>query len=120
MELKEFIKTTVQSIVEASRELIAENSKSEYYFNPLVSNTSSDADAIENNGRFLPVTELSFDVAITEEKEKSGSSGGKVKVISFEVGAEGKISAVNSTVSRLAFKLRVALPSQKSPGSSGF
>ncbi len=115
MELKDFVKATAQSIIDATQELISANIGTGVLINPPASSVASSEDWVRLYDGFLPVTRISFDVAVTEESSKTGDLGGKIKVAVLEAGAGGKVSASDSKVSRIAFELRLSLPSQPAP-----
>jgi hypothetical protein len=113
LELKEFVKTSAQSIIDATRELILENQSGICLVNPVKATSAGSAeDVVGYHNGFLPVTEISFDIAVTEEKSKSGDAGTRIKVASFELGANGRLEKIDSVVSRIGFKFRIALPTQ--------
>lgn len=124
MELKDFIKTTVQSIIDATNELIDDNLSTAASINP-IETRKYDGGIAHYAGMKLPVTELSFDVAITGGTSKSGKAGGSVDVYVAKIGADGQISSKNENVSRVQFKMKVTLPgtihqtSQIKVGGSG-
>jgi len=76
MDLKEFVKASAQSIIDATNELIAENQDRNCLLNPVRSTSASSAEEVVAfyNG-FLPVTEIGFDIAVTEGRSKSGAGG---------------------------------------------
>ena len=114
MELKDFVKTTMQSIIDATSELIAENNERGVYINPLV-RTSDTRDIVKYYDGFIPVTNIDFDVAITKGAEKTGSGGASVDVYFAKVGTEGDVTSSNENVSRVQFSLRAALPATAGP-----
>jgi hypothetical protein len=109
MELKDFIKTTVQSIIDATNELIDDNKETAATINPIETNTY-DGGVPHYSGMRLPVTELSFDVAITGGTSKTGKAGGSVDVYVAKLGADGQVSSKNENVSRVQFSMKVTLP----------
>ena len=117
MELKEFVKSTTQAIIDATKELISENEGTGSLINPKLTSPGPDADFVAFYDGFLPVTSIDFDVAVTEESEKSGATGGKLKIAVVEFGADGRAISSNSSVSRIQFKLRLTLPGVDGPGS---
>lgn len=109
MELKDFIKTTVQSIIDATNELIDDNRQTAATINPVETSTY-DGGVAHYSGMKLPVTQLSFDVAITGGTSKSGKAGGSVDVYVARLGADGEVSSKNENVSRVQFSMKVTLP----------
>lgn len=114
MELKDFIKTTMQSIIDATNELIEANKETGARINP-VQRTASGQNVVWYYDGALPVTEVLFDVAITEGSTKSGKAGAGIEVLSAKIGAGGEMSASNENASRVEFSLRAALPATASP-----
>lgn len=114
MELKEFIKTTMQSIIDASSELIEQNSDGSALINPL-QRSAEDRNVVMFADGFVPITMVSFDVAITKGSEKAGGGGASVDVYFAKVGADGEVKASNENVSKVQFSLRAALPATSSP-----
>ncbi|MGY9045991.1 MAG: hypothetical protein ACKVKF_02695 [Rhodobacterales bacterium] len=118
MELKTFVKSTIQSIIEASQEIIEENQGKPVFYNP-VSNKPTSDDCQLYWGKFIPVTEIKFDVAVAEGTEKSGGGGASIDVISIKVGGNGQIASTATSESRISFSLRVALPAWISSEDKG-
>ena len=114
MELKDFIKTTMQSIIDANHELIEANSDGRAFVNPLVSATR-ETDIIRFSDGLVPVTAILFDVAITKGSEQAGGGGASVDVYVAKIGADGQVKASNENVSRVQFSLRAALPATQGP-----
>lgn len=111
MELKDFIESSIQSIIEATRNLAAKNDDT--WINP--SKTSyKNLDAVTRDGQFVPITDVEFDVAVTEGS--SDSAGGKLNIQVLKAG--GEVASNYSNVSRIKFSIRVALPSEKSESQS--
>lgn len=109
MELKDFIKTTVQSIIDATNELIDDNQTTASTINPIATSTYNGG-VVHYADMRLPVTELSFDVAITGGASRTGKAGGSVDVYVAKLGADGEVSSKNENVSRVQFSLKVTLP----------
>lgn len=109
MELKDFIKTTVQSIIDATNELIDDNQSTAATINPIRTGVY-DRGVEHYAGMEIPVTELSFDVAITGGTSKTGKAGGSVDVYVAKLGTDGAISSKNENVSRVQFTMKVAMP----------
>jgi hypothetical protein len=111
MDLKDFIKKTLQSIVYA----VNEAGFSEKRIAPPLEVPGED-DGIkgqfftETKDGLQPVFMVEFDVAVTASDTKSTEGGGGIKVLEL-VRAEGKKSAEvnNSTVSRVKFQVPVRI-----------
>ena len=115
IELKDFIKTSVQSIIDATTELQQANSDNDVFVNPATRSTSSGEDRVTYHDAFLPVTEVGFDIAVGEVNEKTGEAGAKIGVALVGAGGKGSVSKSNESQSRITFSLRVALPPEKGP-----
>lgn len=77
----------------------------------------TDADWVELADVLVPVQSVKFDVAVTAlaGKETGGKVGVGVLAGVLNLGAEGHSTAQNTTVTRLQFDVRLALP--PGPGS---
>lgn len=62
------------------------------------------------SGVQVHIKDVSFDVAITASDEQSAEAGAGIKVWGTRLGADGKISSENSTVSRVQFSVPIVLP----------
>ncbi|SUZ32685.1 hypothetical protein ROE7235_02446 [Roseibaca ekhonensis] len=114
MELKDFIKSTMQSIIDATAELIEENTEKKAHINPLTYSANS-VDFVRYSDGFVQMTTVSFDVAITKGSEKEGNGKVGVDVYVAKIGSDGTIRASDENVSRVQFALRAALPATKGP-----
>jgi hypothetical protein len=109
LELKEFIKATVQSIYEATSELADDNPGLQV--NPATS-MGSNAEVQYYDG-FAPVTLVQFDVAVVESNaDKAGGKAG-INIMPFKAEAGTEISNAYNNSSRITFEIRVALPATK-------
>jgi hypothetical protein len=111
MELKEFIKSTVQSIVDAADELGTEIDAQKAVINPKLKGQTIVIGRLSATSENAPITSISFDVAVTEEEGASVKGGVGIKIVPFQASLGGGTSSVNSTVSKIQFTLNVALPS---------
>ena len=101
MDLKEFIKETIVGLVEASRELQQQFEKDGVVINPPVSSKERDLYRHgDTRHQYRRVEQVTFDVAVTASSETSGGGKAGLKVLSFEVGADGSHSRLNEQVSR--------------------
>lgn len=108
MDLKDFVKATVQSIHDAVTELSAENEGMQV--NPASDTCAGLNDYSTFYNGFVPTTEIDFDVAVTETyADKAGGKAG-IKVLPFSVEGGGEVTNGSQNHSRVAFKVRVALP----------
>lgn len=109
MELEVFIETTMQSMIDATSTLLDKNERKGVSINPFIRHASGENYVWYSDGA-MPVTEVSFDVAVTEGTAKSGEANGSIDVYFAKTGGKGTTSASNENVSRVQFTLRVALP----------
>lgn len=114
MELKDFIKTTVQSIIDATEELIVENGESRAAINPF-QKVIPDHNVVQYYDGTVAVSVISFDVAVTEGSAKSGGGSGGINVAFAKIGADGTVAASTENISRVQFSMRVALPATEAP-----
>lgn len=115
MDLKDFVKEALVQIAEGvkeSQEIIREHGG---YANPATSTSSSNIDAHIGNlkdGQGIYLVDFDISVSVTESTGMNGSS--KLTVASlFNLGAGVESSDSNSTLSRIAFKVPLALPVDK-------
>jgi len=110
MDLKEFIKETIGSIVEASRELQIKYKNEGVVVNPPVSVTERDLfDEGSTRHTYRRVENINFDVAITANTETTGGGKASLKIFSIEAGAQGELSKSNENVSRVNFSIPITL-----------
>lgn len=112
MDLKDFIKETVSSIAVATDELQDELLPRGVIVNPPVGQREGEIKAIDVESTFTtlrPLVEVSFDVAVTVGSETSGEGKAGLKIASFEVGGKGGHSKASEQVSRVQFKIPLAL-----------
>lgn len=113
MELKDFIKTTMQSIIDATNELIEANKETGARINPI-------RPGFSNNGvnyfdGSIPITEVLFDVAVTEGTAKTANAGAGIEVLKAQIGGKGEFSSANENASRVEFTMSAALPATSVP-----
>lgn len=56
------------------------------------------------------ITEMQFDVSVTVERGAGGTAGGKIKIATLEMGADGNATLKNANVSRVRFSVPVMMP----------
>ena len=115
MELKQFIKSSIQSIVNATKELIEENAEHRIYINPAVHSINKSEGYVSYHDGFAKITTIEFDVAVTEGTERQGGGGLKVDVAAFKVGADGTAGSSYENASRIKFAVGIVLPHTKGP-----
>lgn len=104
MDVKEFVRDTLIQIVEgviAAHEAVKGQGASV--------NAHDELHALPSDSRNREIREVAFDVAVTTESSTGAEA--KVAVWSIGLGADG--SSASSVVSRIQFKVPVALPRPK-------
>lgn len=67
--------------------------------------------ATDKNHKLHIVSEINFDIAVTVSDESQGKGGGGIEIMDiFKLGGSKKETTANSNVSRIQFKIPVALP----------
>jgi hypothetical protein len=111
MDLKEFIKETVRSLIEATQELRGELAETGAIINPPTNGGSADTfEAGSKSHRQRRVQLLEFDVALTVNARNSAGGKAGLKIFSAELGAEGQHARERVEVSRVKFERPIALP----------
>ncbi|WP_313135527.1 hypothetical protein [Paracoccus jeotgali] len=114
MELKEFVKATLQSLQDASLELTSAGIN----VNPATDRTMPGTDVVAYFNGFVPVTSVKFDVAVTESSaDKAGGKAG-ISILPLRAEAGGEVSNATQNASRITFEMRIALPSTKVEGET--
>lgn len=114
MELKDFITSTIQSIQDSMVELRDNND--EMMINPTLKSANRDSEVVAVKGDLLPVTVVSFDVAVTEASSDKAGGGGGISVLPFKVEGSAELANSSNNTSRIKFDIRVALGTS---GNSG-
>jgi hypothetical protein len=114
MELKEFIKSSIQAIVDACGELKRENEESEVLINPTQSTSMGSDEFVNHDGILLSVSRIDFELAVTVDASDQIEGGGKISVLAANLGGSGKTETKHVEASKIKFSLRVSLPSTKS------
>jgi hypothetical protein len=101
MDLKSFVKTAINDVMDAVAETIEERQTAgkHGYINP----KSHDLEEME-------IDTIKFDVAVSVGSKTQGSAEGGLEVFSFKLGATGGQERETSNVSRIEFTLGVAWP----------
>lgn len=107
MELQEFIRAALVSIVRGEESAQAELKSSKATINPEGFRTQL---ALEQLKESPPFTNVEFEVAVEvkNSNERGGSTG--IKVAVFSMGVDGKKNDSASHLSRLKFNMPVHLP----------
>jgi hypothetical protein len=114
MELKEFIKGTIASIVEATSELQNEFEAEGILINPPSAQSGSDVyQPGSKNYTFRRVKDIEFDVAVTTSDETAQSAKAGIKVFAAELGGTGKKLKGTENVSRVRFSIPLTLKPTK-------
>ena len=110
MDLESFVSGTLVQIVKGVAKAQSELKGTGAVINPGFSSASSSELTIESAGLILHVKHVTFDVAVTVGDEQSAGAGGGITVFGARLGADGKVSYENSTVSQVQFVVPLALP----------
>jgi hypothetical protein len=108
MDLRQFVKQTVQDIVEATVELQQDLEGKGVIVNPPLSSDGNityeheDADHIRRR-----IEVIDFDVAVTVGAETAGGGRAGLKVWSVEAGGDGRHARRSEEVSRVRFSLPI-------------
>ncbi|SHI42682.1 hypothetical protein SAMN04488012_101328 [Palleronia salina] len=110
MDLKDFVKETISSIVEATNELQDEWGDQGVIVNPPVS-TLAPGTYKQNSSThtFRAIQTIKFDVAVTASSQTGGGGKVGVKVWVFEAGTEGEHARHHEEVSRVQFEVPLTL-----------
>jgi hypothetical protein len=114
LDLQTFVTSTLVQIVKGIKDAQDQLKGTGAIVNPgtrgMYSSTRDTDPAISVSGVQVYLKHVSFDVAITASDEQSAEAGAGVRVWGARLGADGKVSSENSTVSRVQFSVPVALP----------
>lgn len=101
MDLKSFVKTALNDVMDAVAETIEERKTAgkHGYINP----KSHDSEEME-------IDTIKFDVAVSAGTKTQGGTEGGLEVFSFKLGGTGSHERETSNVSRIEFTLGVAWP----------
>lgn len=119
--LKDFVRDTLKQIVDGANEFDAENDTGHGMTAfPDAEIVTAEAWAQhgmillkyeENTNRAIYATMIDFDVAITAQESEGAAGGAGIKVVSlFNASGEINSETVNSSVSRVRFKLPLKQP----------
>jgi len=100
MELKAFIKATLNDVMDAVQETIEERKKASKhgYVNPKV------------HAKEMEVDTIKFDIAVSTGTKTQGGLDAALEVFSVKLGGKGGGELENSNVSRIEFTLGVSWP----------
>lgn len=103
MELKAFVKTALNDIMDAICEAVDERNKNDKpgLINPKVFDPED-----------MMIDFIKFDVAVSAGSREGGGVQGGLEVLGFQIGAKGERQAEASSVSRIEFTLDVSWPYQ--------
>jgi hypothetical protein len=105
MELRKFVASTLAAVLDGIEDAIRNAPEDRAgKIAPVIAGEEDWAKAT------LPVE---FDVAISEAKKGSAGGKGGIKVLEFEVGAQGSKAWESSTVSRIKFSVPVIYGAQR-------
>jgi hypothetical protein len=104
MELEKFISQTLSEIQKGVQGAIDATQSTKGAINPHFGSEITFGPHLVQN--------VEFDIAVTVSNENELSGGGGIKVVGFKLGAEGKDSIQNSSVSRVQFTIPIIPPVQ--------
>lgn len=98
MDLQEFVSESLQQIINGVAEAQDEAKSIGAKVNP------------SNSRGFTKFKDIHFDIAVTVNSEKSGTTGGKLQVAGIGFGKEGAQVNSHQTVSRVSFDVSILFP----------
>lgn len=112
MDLQKFVTTALVQIVNGARDAQDQLKSTGARINPGLWDPMRDSQqtVVHPNGWRTYAKDVQFDVAVTATDEKSAEGGAGLRVWGTGIGAEGKVTSENSTVSRVQFAIPVSLP----------
>ena len=111
MDLQEFIATTLRQIIDGVMEAQAYGKPKGAYVNKCnLSTLENPGKVYSTNFRHEVEHAIDFDVAVTVAKSSEKGAKAGIKLAVFSANAGGTGSSVNTTVSRIRFKVGVVLP----------
>ena len=112
MELKEFVKETLVQITQGVKECQDEIGNLGGFVNPSVRiGKSSGASHVSSLGDGQNIYTVDFDIAISVAEDTGTKADGKLTVASiFSAGGSTSSTEANSTLSKVSFKIPLALP----------
>ena len=112
MNLKEFVSVTIGQIIDAVQEIKAEKGNSRVNPKPrggtLHSNLHQMGFIVSSANELIQQVEFDVALTVTEEKENKGGIG--IFVAGVGIGGQRQSENSNSSVSRVKFKVPIALP----------
>ena len=110
MDLKDFIRETLKSVIEATDEIAREYESSKIIINPPVSDRDRSLYLGESTSHIhRRVEEVTFDVAVTATAETGGGVNTGLRVFSAEVNAGASHERQREEVSRVKFVIPIVL-----------
>jgi hypothetical protein len=118
MELDEFISSSIKSLIKSINDTKEYAETNGAIINPIIMedvgspnfNLSIWRKDRKDGRRFL--TQVDFDIAVSASNEEGSKVGGGLKIQVLNFGASATELEKNQTVSRIKFKIHVALPHQ--------
>ena len=110
MDLKDFVKETISSIVEATAELQVKYEGRGVLVNPPVTTTERDLYRDDDSRhQYRRVEIVSFDVAVTASAESTAGGKAGLRVFSVEASLDGLHGRKSEEVSRVRFAIPLVL-----------
>lgn len=113
MDLENFVASTLAQIVRGVEKAQRDIGNTSALVNPGSATLPHRQDVFiiqDDSGLRQYVRDVSFDVAITVGDEQSAGAGAGIQVFGMKLGADGKATYENSSVSRVQFAVSLALP----------
>jgi len=117
MDLKDFIKQTLEQIVEGVTEAQSSVQKHGANINP--TNFSYTKDGHHNHSKFSLPQDVIFDIGLTSAEKNGASEGIGVFLGTINLGKKAETSAEEIAVTKVRFSIPLALPSGIDHQSSG-
>ncbi|MBK0327682.1 hypothetical protein I5535_10255 [Rhodobacteraceae bacterium F11138] len=112
MDIKDFVKETIGSIIDASKDLQDKYEDDGVVINPPIAKGKDGGDFFEEGNithTARRVRDVEFDIAVTASKSTQGGGKASLKIMSAEAGLDGSHQRRNEEVSRVRFSVPVAL-----------
>lgn len=107
MELKEFIRGTLEAIIGAIEE--AQAGPHGLHVSPAIQGAERTSDGLKTRSGLLAYP-IRFDIAVTAGDQASGKAGAGIQVFAIRAGADAEVLTRNESVSRVKFEIPITLP----------
>ncbi len=107
MELKEFISSTLCQIIDGIKDA---QEKHDAFINPKQSRKGPTKEVYIQDEYGKPITDISFDIAVTAEDKSDAEGGAKISVMSLGFGGKMSETNLSKTASRIQFEIPICYP----------